>query len=71
MYKPRYFTKSFFIGIILQREYCEEYWWARGLSEGEGDVYTFLKVDFNFPFVESSLEGVEIDYVYFFCLLVY
>ena len=37
----------------------EEYCRARGSSEGEGDVYTFLRVDFNCPFAEPSLEGVE------------
>jgi hypothetical protein len=30
-----------------------------GWLEGEGDVYTFLRVDINFPFAEPNLEGVE------------
>ena len=37
----------------------EKYWRASGSSEGEGDVYAFQRVDFNFSFAEPGLEGVE------------
>ena len=33
----------------------EEYWRARGSSEDEGDLYTFLQVDFNFPLAEPGM----------------
>jgi hypothetical protein len=51
MYKPRYFT-TFVTGMgMLLRN-------TGGFPEGEGDVYTFLRVDFNFPFAEPNLERV-------------